>query len=202
MSNKSNENDFAALMSESLEVQSDQYEQRALDKKQMDNKLSLDEKKLAQRKSALGDFQSLEGDLKAISPETNAPQDPIAFKREGLQEGVYKKLRTGRYELEAKLDLHGLTVEQALSTTVQFIRNCIDLNHRSIFISHGKGVEREQPAKLKNYVAAWLKEMPEVMAYHSAPANKGGTGSVYVLLKKSEQKKQENRERFSSVKKR
>jgi hypothetical protein len=35
-----------------------------------------------------------------------------------------------------------------------------------------------------------------VQAFHSAQPQHGGTGAVYVLLRKSEEKKQENRERF------
>ncbi|PID54684.1 MAG: hypothetical protein CR978_02335 [Gammaproteobacteria bacterium] len=41
-----------------------------------------------------------------------------------------------------------------------------------------------------------MQELPAVMAFHSAQARHGGTGAVYVLLQKSEQKKRENRERF------
>jgi hypothetical protein len=35
-----------------------------------------------------------------------------------------------------------------------------------------------------------------VQAFHSAQVQHGGTGAVYVLLRKSEEKKRENRERF------
>jgi len=41
-----------------------------------------------------------------------------------------------------------------------------------------------------------LHELVEVQAFHSALAVHGGTGAVYVLLRKSLQKKRENRERF------
>ena len=51
-------------------------------------------------------------------------------------------------------------------------------------------------AKIKSYVNHWLREIPEVLAYHSAQRHHGGVGAVYVLLRKSEQKKQQNRERF------
>jgi DNA-nicking Smr family endonuclease len=40
-----------------------------------------------------------------------------------------------------------------------------------------------------------LPELEQVMAFHSAPAHHGGTGAVYLLLRKSEQARQENREK-------
>ena len=48
-------------------------------------------------------------------------------------------------------------------------------------IVHGKGKD----AILKTCVNGWLRQMPEVMAFVSAPAKDGGNGSVLVLLKKS-----------------
>jgi len=38
--------------------------------------------------------------------------------------------------------------------------------------------------------------MPEVLAFHSAQKRDGGTGAVYVMLKKSDDAKQDNRERY------
>ena len=41
------------------------------------------------------------------------PLDPwyvLEFKRSGVQNGVYRKLRQGRYDIEAQLNLHGMTV--------------------------------------------------------------------------------------------
>ena len=43
----------------------------------------------------------------------------------------------------------------------------------------------------------WLRELDVVQAFNSAQPQHGGTGAVYVLLRKSEEKKRENRERFS-----
>ncbi|TMO58770.1 Smr/MutS family protein, partial [Pseudoalteromonas aurantia] len=50
---------------------------------------------------------------------------------------------------------------------------------------------------LKSYTNKWLQEMPQVLAFHSALKCHGGSGSTYVLLRKSDEKKQENRERHA-----
>jgi hypothetical protein len=42
----------------------------------------------------------------------------------------------------------------------------------------------------------WLPEFPQILAFHSAQGQHGGTGSVYIMLRKSDREKKENRERF------
>ncbi|QPR29672.1 DNA endonuclease SmrA [Edwardsiella hoshinae] len=128
------------------------------------------------------DYLSLE------AVEMLSPHDLVGFKREGIQEGVYRKLRLGKYALQAVLDLHRHTLSEARSALLQFIADCV-------LVLHGKG-ERSQPqALLKSYVSAWLPQIPEVMALHSAERRHGGSGALYVLLRKSERRKADNRER-------
>lgn len=123
----------------------------------------------------------------------------LAFKRPGIQHGVYKKLRQGRYEIDARLDLHRLTVKQARTDVHGFILEAMAYGLRTVLILHGKGQrksEQEKTAVLKGYVNRWLQDLDDVQAFHSAQPVHGGTGAVYVLLRKSVQKKRENRERF------
>jgi DNA-nicking Smr family endonuclease len=123
------------------------------------------------------------------------PLDVLAFKRPGVQNGVYRKLRLGKYALDARLDLHRMTVEQARRNVYQFVSDCMDQDIRCALITHGKGLGRTQPALLKSCVAHWLPQFQEVLAFHSAQQPHGGTGATYVLLRKSERKRQENWER-------
>ena len=80
-----------------------------------------------------------------------------------------------------------------------FIQDAMQYGLRTVLILHGKGqrkTEQEKTAVLKGYVQHWLQELEEVQAFNSAQPVHGGTGAVYVLLRKSLQKKRENRERF------
>jgi len=125
------------------------------------------------------------------------PLDILSFKRDGIQQGVFRRLKQGRYTIDATLDLHRLTVEEARREIFRFVRDCVDLDVRTALISHGKGFRSAQrPAVLKSYVAKWLPNLPEVMAFHSAQNFHGGVGSVYVLLRKSRKLKESNRRRF------
>jgi DNA-nicking Smr family endonuclease len=65
-----------------------------------------------------------------------------------------------------------------------------------VLIAHGRGEQSATPARLKSYVAHWLGQLPEVIAYSSADARHGGTGAVLVLLRKSFEAREETRESF------
>lgn len=72
---------------------------------------------------------------------------------------------------------------------MQFIADCEVRDIRCLLILHGKGERSTPRALLKSYVSAWLPQLPAVMAIHSAERRHGGSGALYVLLRKSERKK-------------
>ncbi|MFY9178823.1 MAG: DNA endonuclease SmrA [Venatoribacter sp.] len=126
-----------------------------------------------------------------------SPHDIVGFKRPGIQDGVYRKLRLGRYEAEARLDLHQMRVEQAEKEVERFLQDCLEHDIRTVLILPGKG-ERNiaDPSILKSHLAHWLEQDDRVQAFHSAQPQHGGAGAFYVLLRKSERKKQLARETF------
>ena len=153
----------------------------------------------ARRLAALGEQNTM---LNPLADEGVEPLDGwyvLSYKRPGIQNGVFKKLRMGRYDIEARLDLHRMTVKQAREEVHGFIRESMELGLRTVLILHGKGqrkVDQARTAELKGYVNHWLGDLEAVQAFHSAQPVHGGTGAVYVLLKKSAEKKRQNRERF------
>lgn len=146
--------------------------------------------------------QAAEREELAVNPlidEGVAPLDAwyvLEFKRPGIQNGVYRKLRLGRYQVDARLDLHRLLVKQAKEEVFSFIAEAERLGLRTVLIVHGKGQSKaqgEQTAVLKGYVNHWLKELDAVQAFHSAQPQHGGTGALYVLLRKNAEQKRANR---------
>lgn len=126
-----------------------------------------------------------ENDL--ATPEFITPVKPleiIAFQCEGIQHGVYKKLKLGKYKVQASLDLHRRTAEQARHDVYDFIVDCTDDDVRNALIIHGKGLYQQSQALLKSCVNHWLRQMHQVLAIHSALPRDGGTGAVYILLRK------------------
>jgi len=125
------------------------------------------------------------------------PQEVLSFKRGGIQNGVFLKLQQGGYPVEASLDLHQMSLEEARKQVYAFIRDCSRYEVRTALINHGKGSRsKENPAMIKSHVARWLPQFQEVMAFHSAQGFHGGTGAVYVLLRKSAQAKDSTREKL------
>ncbi|MFA5631159.1 MAG: DNA endonuclease SmrA [Porticoccaceae bacterium] len=125
------------------------------------------------------------------------PWDELSWKRDGVQHGVFKNLRLGKYALESRLDLHRMSVETARRAVLEFINDCVSHNLRCVLITHGKGELRDKPALLKSCVNHWLRQMDAVLAFHSAQRHHGGYGATYVMLRKSDEKREENREKFS-----
>ena len=64
----------------------------------------------------------------------------LEFKRPGIQNGVYRKLRLGHYEIEARLDLHRFTVAEARLELWSFFKEARRLGLRTLLITHGKGL--------------------------------------------------------------
>ena len=152
----------------------------------------------ARREAAVRDLTPDGNHLASDYVEMLDPYYPLEFKRSGIQHGVYKKLKQGKYPAEARLDLHRMTVDRARQEVFGFIKESAGYDLRSLIIVHGKGSHgQSESAVLKSYVAKWLPDMDEVQAFCSAQPQHGGLGAVYVLLAKSERKKQENRDRIS-----
>jgi len=137
--------------------------------------------------------------LTADHVEWLSPNDELSFKRSGIQNGVFKKLRLGQYDIEARLDLHRKTVEQARQDVFNFVRDAVHYGVRTVIILHGKGERNpDRIAVIKSHLAKWLPELPDVMAFHSAQPHHGGTGAVYVMFRKNQKARENNRERHGA----
>jgi DNA-nicking Smr family endonuclease len=111
------------------------------------------------------------------------PETCLSFGKDHVQRAQFKALKHGEIRPETRLDLHGFYLEEASNALVQFIHHAREQNMRCILVIHGKGGRFHEPPILKNHVNHWLKQLPEVLAFHSALARDGGHGAVYVLLK-------------------
>ncbi len=121
----------------------------------------------------------------AQSDFTEAAPDILSFCRSGVQPATFKKLRQGKLAIEAQIDLHGLTAAQAGAYLDEFLQECHNNQTRVALMVHGKGYRSKdgQPV-IKTQLNRWLRECPQVLAFHSAQPRDGGSGAVYVLLKK------------------
>jgi DNA-nicking Smr family endonuclease len=122
--------------------------------------------------------------------------DFIYFQQPGIQDGVFKKLRLGKYPLEVNVSLSGKTLEQSRDLIYSTITSSHERGVRALIIKHGmREHSKPFPALKKSYVNHWLRELDEVIAFHTAQPMHGGFGATYVLLKKHPQQKLINREK-------
>jgi len=112
--------------------------------------------------------------------------DRLYFERAGgAQKSVLKKLRTGKLGVDSTQDLHGLTVEEARLQLADFLEECRQFGYRHVIIVHGKGFRSQSKPVIKPLVNRWLRQAEEVLAFCSAQPKDGGTGAVYVLLRRT-----------------
>ncbi len=153
---------------------------------------------LARRKAA---EQEMEYDPHYLSMEyvdLVKPDDVFAYCKDGVQQGVYRNLRLGKYQLEATLNLLGKSLQEARSQLLQFITDCHKRGVRTLLIQHGMGRHsKPHPAILRSYVFKWLPTFEPVLAAHTAQRQHGSYSATYVLLQKNAEQKRENRERHT-----
>ena len=128
--------------------------------------------------------QSVSGTAKIASVETK-PADLRIGQMSGIDSSSARRLQRGRMQIEDKLDLHGLSQEQAHKQLISFIIQAVQRNFRNVLIITGKG--REGHGILRQQVPIWLKDAPlsqHVNAISYAQPHHGGTGALYIRLKR------------------
>lgn len=111
--------------------------------------------------------------------------ESIYFVRDGIDAKTARQLKRGDIHVSDCLDLHGLIEKDAQRAIIHFIDHHHALSNRFVMIIHGKGLRGDnQYPVLKNLTINLLTAQTNVLAFTSALPNDGGTGALYVLLKK------------------
>ncbi len=108
---------------------------------------------------------------------------------------AFTRLKRGKLEPEARMDLHGLTVDRAHGELTGFILRAQARGFRLVLVITGKG-QREDPydpmprrrGVLKSQVPVWLRMPPlaqAVLQVSESHRKHGGEGAYYVYLRRS-----------------
>ena len=179
---KSDQADIALFREEMGEV-----EHIAQDKIVPANKLT--KIKLRARQNKATDLQSELSDLSDPTTVVGS-EETLSFRRSGIQERLLSRVRNGSLKLDAELDLHGMTIPIAHQALLEFIRDCVNYNIRGARIIHGKGwSSKHNKPILKSKLNVWLREMDDILAFCSARIEDGGTGALYILLRRTNKNK-------------
>lgn len=122
--------------------------------------------------------------LRPITPPKPQPLPPLD-RFAGIDRATAERLKRGRMRTEARLDLHGMTQAEAHRALAGFIAGSRAAGRRCLLVITGHG--RMSGGILKAAVPRWLGE-PElrrhVLAIAPARPDAGGTGALYVLLRR------------------
>jgi DNA-nicking Smr family endonuclease len=119
-------------------------------------------------------------------PARLPPLDRFSGHFAGLDRASAERLRRGRYPIEARLDLHGMTQAEAHRALTGFVAGSRAIGRRVVLVITGHG--RVSGGILKAAAPRWLNE-PElrrhVLAITPARPRDGGAGALYLLLRKA-----------------
>lgn len=118
-------------------------------------------------------------------PPAPRPADLRLGEQSGIDRSNARRLQRGQMALEDRLDLHGLSKEQAHRQLIAFISRAVQQNLRHVLVITGKG--RDGQGVLRHEVPLWLKDAPlagYINAISQAQPQDGGAGALYIRLKR------------------
>jgi len=113
----------------------------------------------------------------------------------GLEKRTKTRMRRGQVDIEATLDLHGLTQAEAHRALGAFLHGSRSAGRRTVLVITGKGGGKDLGSGrggpgsgvLRDAVPRWLNEGPNrrmIRGFSHAAPKDGGQGALYVLLKR------------------
>lgn len=127
----------------------------------------------------------------AIQPPKPAkPPSPPPLHR--LEHRYRKQIVRGSKQIDARIDLHGLTQYHAHDRLRGFLYEAQARGHKVVLVITGKGVGpdnayMDERGILRRMVPQWLS-MPDlrhvVIGYEEAHGSHGGTGALYVRIRR------------------
>lgn len=123
------------------------------------------------------------------TPQTASRSKPV------MDTKTYGKMKRGKLVPEARIDLHGMTLDQAHPALTRFILTSYSRGFRLVLVITGKGQKDDphdpmprQRGVLKRQVPLWLRMAPlntAVMDVTEAHIRHGGGGAYYVYLRRT-----------------
>ncbi len=106
----------------------------------------------------------------------------------GFSRKLMKKLKRGEFPVQDYIDLHGLNRQEAKKVVRNFLTQSHGIGLRCVLIVHGRGLNSPDSFPvLKEGLPLWLGRgsiKKIVLAFATARPYDGGTGAIYVLMRK------------------
>lgn len=123
--------------------------------------------------------------LADIDTAESASGEHLRFHRASVGKRTMRKLARGNFSVQSEIDLHGMVVAEARDALREFVADCCLRGFTCVRVIHGKGLgSGDRGPVLKGSVNHWLRQWDDILAFVSARQVDGGTGALYVLLRK------------------
>ncbi|TCD15995.1 Smr/MutS family protein [Oricola cellulosilytica] len=121
------------------------------------------------------------------SPVRNVRHQPPPRRDRQIDRMTTRKIAKGRISIDARIDLHHMTQDQAHDRLYMFLADCRSRGLRHVLVVTGKGRSFGSEGVLRRVVPLWLKSprfVDLVSGYSGAGRHHGGDGALYVRLRK------------------
>jgi DNA-nicking Smr family endonuclease len=123
-------------------------------------------------------------DEKSLAEKRTAELEEDRKKRIRREQAEAKK-KVEEMSPQDRLDLHGLTRDEALDALQVFLKSCFKRGLKKVLVIHGKGYHSAGEPVLKRAVRSCLESSRLVRSFSGAPAKWGGGGAVVVFLRET-----------------
>lgn len=134
---------------------------------------------------------------KPVKAPKQEPVPPKMSKEPGLgpiERPTWRKIKSGRIAIDARLDLHGLKRAEAHNLLYGFLIQARERGMRHVLVITGKGRSASSEGVLRREVPQWLGKpefRPLVSGLETSAQGHGGDGALYVRLRRQNDKKSE-----------
>jgi len=133
---------------------------------------------------------------KPFLPPYQAPVSAAPLPDRAVDPAIRKKVGRGRIEIDGRIDLHGMSQNEARSALHHFIHARFARGDRTLLVITGKGVRTDndyiaamtERGVLRTMLPVWLNEpglAPLVSGWSVAARGHGGEGAWYVRLRRA-----------------
>ena len=133
---------------------------------------------------------------RAFLPPYQAPLPQANLPDKAVDPAIRKKVGRGHIEIDGRIDLHGMTQNEARSALHGFIHARFARGDRTVLVITGKGLKTDndyiaamtERGVLRTMLPIWLNEpslSPMVSGWSVAARGHGGEGAWYVRLRRA-----------------
>ncbi len=158
--------------------------------KKKGGRFGMEIKPITQKKNAMDDisvsFVSPE-DIKVLKRRHIIESDLSLGDISRVDKSIIKNIKKGNFSVDARLDLHGKTLEKAFNTFVSFVNNNYELENRNLLIVTGKGNPEKNTGIIRKNFPLWLNNesvRDKILYVNFANISDGGDGAFYVFLRR------------------